>query len=395
MTLGRRAFAAVQVALSSLLCLAVYSIAAASVLLLTVRAHPQLLLPFAGTLLSPFGVVLEAEKISIAHSPLGIRVNGLVLTTSDNLRITFPTVLATASSDAGTGVFGALRSPIEVHAERILITLAGDRPMTLEAEGVAARAEPARFRQGGRLLSRIVLDGLRIALVLPDSNDEEPFDLEQLPSRLHDLLPAEFLAVQDGQISVSSGSMEGQGQEVELEITSAPEGWKGWARARVLFVAPGTAEAAVRLDFWAEGTAAGILGDFELLEGSVSARGGSGGDRWEGSAPVEGRGSVSLGQEGLFLEEGTLTSQAATIDFPGYDLRIKEPFAVRVERKGAAEPQAMGISLSAGALIELSGTVGGLFEESFSALSKGAFLRAPLFSTACVLFFQRRWPASP
>jgi hypothetical protein len=65
----RRVLAALSAVLSILLCLVVYFMGAASALLLTVRARPELLLPVAKAMLLPLGIGLDAHDLRIDHSP--------------------------------------------------------------------------------------------------------------------------------------------------------------------------------------------------------------------------------------------------------------------------------------------------------------------------------------
>jgi hypothetical protein len=86
MTIGSRVLHASLTAFFSLVHLIVYCALAVAMLLLLVRAVPELLLPATRSLLLPLGITLEAENVSLRFEPLRLQVGGLELSTSEGLR---------------------------------------------------------------------------------------------------------------------------------------------------------------------------------------------------------------------------------------------------------------------------------------------------------------------
>jgi hypothetical protein len=366
MTIGSRVLHASLTAFFSLVHLIVYCALAVAMLLLLVRSVPELLLPATRSLLLPLGITLEAENVSLRFEPLRLQVGGLELSTSEGLRFSASNLEAQALPDAGTNG-GMLDSPVEIRVDGLRMTLPGDHPLTLDAGKATVRAEPGRFREQGRLLSKIELDRLEVDLVLPEEGGGEPFDPRTVPPRLLDLLPADSLILRDGRFKVRRGTLEGVGQEVELALSATPQGWSGWTRARLLVETAGVATGAARMHVTAQGTAAGIACAVEFAEGSLSVGSGSGEGRWAAEGPFEGRGTVSIGQEGVIVEEGLLASRAVALELPQRDLRLEFPLQLRVSRAGAGSSHATGVDLKAGTVLELSGTLSDLFGPAFSA----------------------------
>jgi hypothetical protein len=358
-TEGPRPLKAFLTLLAGLVCIVVHSAAAALLLLLLLWSNPSLLLPVVNTLLLPQGITLAAGEISLGFGPPTLSAAGLELSTSDGVHLSASRVEARSLTDLESGALGALARPVAVRVEGLRVTRSGEEPLTLYAAEGSGMADPRMFRTGGRVLSSIELNGPEMELVLKESQDADPFDPRTIPGFILDLLPAESLTVRDGRVDVRLGTWQASAMEVELALSATAERWNGHVRAHLFVEPPGQARSGALVIVTADGTAAGLAGEVELIQGSLSVTGGKGESSWECAVPVEARVGMALDPNGLTLRDGALRSPAVSLTFPRKGLMVELPLLLRAV--GAA--RSTEVELEVGTLLELAGTVNVLWGE--------------------------------
>jgi hypothetical protein len=363
----RGVLAALSAALSFLLCVTVYLAVTASALLVLVSARPGMLLPVARAVLLPMGVRLDAGDLRIGHSPPSLTARRLVLTTADGrLRIDVLEATMLAQGRVGLGTF--LDHPVAAHVRGIEVEMEGEQHLEATVREMEARAEPLRFRRGGRLLSFLSVKGPTVDLVLPEGGGEDGFLVEELPPRILDLLPADAVTIEEGVFRIATGPLLVSGSGFALEATSMNQAWSaragGSIEARDKRIGGGSAEMNADL----RGTGTHMAGGLKLRKGQAGLEG-NGERQWRASAPFEAGAVFTLNPGGMTLEEAVFTSPALAIEHPGLGSTVETPVAVEVrQRDGEGQPE-MTVAIAAGKLLELAGIVRDPFGKRTAALT--------------------------
>jgi hypothetical protein len=365
----RRVLAALSATLSILLCVAVYLMTAASALLLTVRARPELLLPVAKAMLLPLGIGLDTHDLRIDHSPPGFLASGLELTSPDG-RVSIDRFGATMLADGRVGLRELLDRPVVANARGVVVDVQGEQPLKAAVEEVEARVENLRFGSGGRLLSFLTVKGPTVDLVLSEGGGEGDFRAEDLPSRIFDLLPADAVSIEGGAFRIASGRLLVSGAGFALESTSTEEFWSALVSGSLEAQDQGTCGGTLEADL--RGTRTSLAGGLRLREGQASLQG-NGEQKWSADAPFEAGARFDLNRDGLVIDEAEFTSPALSFEHPGIGLRLKTPVSMEARRKDGEVPSEMTVALTAGKLLELAGVV----RDPFGELSADLTGRVP------------------